>query len=56
MTETIDAMEGHYMEGMDLNFIPVMLKHLLNPLRMFGPMASTFWTHSSVLTEALTHL
>ena len=38
------------MEGVGLKFIPVIsviLKHLLDPLSMFGPMAGTSWTHSS---------
>ena len=34
------------MEGVGLKFIPVILKHLLDPLNMFGPMAGTFWTHT----------
>ena len=33
------------MEGMGLKFTPVIVGHLLGPLSMFGPMASTSWTH-----------
>ena len=38
-------MEG---EGMGLKFIPVIVRHLLGPLRMFGPLAGTSWTHMYV--------
>ena len=34
------------MEGMGLKLTPVVVRHLLGPLSMFGPMASTSWTHS----------
>ena len=34
------------MEGMGLKFIPVVVRHLLGPLSMFGPMAGTSWTQS----------
>ena len=30
------------MEGMGLKFTPVVVRHLLGPLSMFGPMAGTF--------------
>ena len=46
------------MEGMGLKFIRVMVRCLLGPLSMFGPMAGTSWIHSyvvqTVLTECLT--
>ena len=29
------------MEGMGLKFTPVIVRHLLGPLCMFGPMAGT---------------
>ena len=34
------------MEDMGLKFTPVIVRHLLGPLSMFGPMAGTSWTHS----------
>ena len=34
------------MEGMDLKVTLVIIRHLLGPLSMFGPMAGTSWTHS----------
>ena len=34
------------MEGMDLKFIPMILRCLLGPLSTFGLMAGTFLTHS----------
>ena len=34
------------MEGIGLKFAPVIVRHLLVPLSMFGPMAGTSWTHS----------
>ena len=33
------------MEGMGLEFTPVVVRRLLSPLSMFGPMAGTSWTH-----------
>ena len=33
------------MEGMGLKFTPVVVRRLLGPLSMFGPMAGTSWTH-----------
>ena len=37
---------GHYMENMCHIFTPVVMRHLLGPISMFGPMAGTSWTHS----------
>ena len=37
---------GHYMEVMSLKFTPVVVRCLIDPLSMFGPMAGTSWTHS----------
>ena len=37
------------MEGMGLKFAPVIVRHLLVPLSMFGPMAGTSWTHSYIV-------
>ena len=34
------------MEGMGLKLTPVLVRHLLGPLSMFGPMTGTSWTHS----------
>ena len=34
------------MEGMGLKFTPMVVKHLLGPLSMFGPGAGISWTHS----------
>ena len=34
------------MEGMGLKMIPVVVRCLLSPLSMFGPMAGTSLTHS----------
>ena len=34
------------MEGMGLKVTPVVMRHLLHPLSMFGPMADTSRTHS----------
>ena len=39
------------MEGMGLKFAPVIVRHLLVPLSMFGPMAGTSWTHSQSGSE-----
>ena len=33
------------MEGMCLKFTPVLVRHLLGHLSMFGPTAGTSWTH-----------
>ena len=47
MTKTMGPIKGtHYMEGIDLKFTPVIVRHLLGPLSMFGSMAGTSWTHS----------
>ena len=35
-----------FMEGMDLKLSPLVVRRLLGPLGMFGPMAGTTWTHS----------
>ena len=37
---------GHYMEGMSLKLTPVVVRCLLGPLRVFGTMSGTVWTHS----------
>ena len=34
------------MERMGLKLTPVVVRCLLGPLGMFGPMAGTSWTHS----------
>ena len=34
------------MEGMDLKFTRVVVRHLLVPLSIFGPMGGTSWTHN----------
>ena len=34
------------MEGMGLKLIPVIVRHLLGCIGIFGPMADTSWTHS----------
>ena len=34
------------MEGMGLKFIPVVVRRLLGPLSVFGPMADTSWSYS----------
>ena len=34
------------MEGISLKLIPVVVRCLLGPLGMFGPMAGTAWAHS----------
>ena len=34
------------MKGMGLKLTPVVVRRLLRPLSMFGPMAGTSWTHS----------
>ena len=49
------------MEGMGLKLTPVVVRCLLSPLSMFGPMAGTSWIHTVasiklVLTEGITHL
>ena len=48
------------MGGMDLIFIPVLVRRLLGPLGLSGPMTSTFWTHRfskrSLLLEGITCL
>ena len=33
------------MEGMDLKLTPVVVRHFLSALGIFGPMAGTSWTH-----------
>ena len=37
------------MEGMDLNFTPMVARCLLRPLSMCGPMAGTSWTHTIII-------
>ena len=47
------------MGGMGLIFTPVLVRHLLGPLGLSGPMTSTFRTHrypQTVLLEGTTHL
>ena len=48
------------MKGVGLKLTLVVVRHLIGPPSMFGPMAETSWTHSyivqTVLTESLTHL
>ena len=34
------------MEDMGLKFIPVIVRHLLDPLSMIAFVASTSWTHN----------
>ena len=34
------------MEGIDLKLTQVVMRYLLGPLSMFGPMAGTSWFHS----------
>ena len=34
------------MEGMGLKLTPVVVRHLLGRLSMFGPISNTSWTHS----------
>ena len=34
------------MEGMGVKFNPVVVRHLLGPLSMCGPVAGTSWTHN----------
>ena len=34
------------MESMGLKFTLMVVRHLLDPMSMFGPMAGTSWTHS----------
>ena len=43
------------MKGMGLKFTPVVVRHLLGPLSVFGSMAGTSWTYSShILSLTLT--
>ena len=44
-TGTMGPNVGHYMEGMGLKFIPVIVKCLFGTLSMFGPMPGTSWTY-----------
>ena len=44
------------MEGMDLKFTVVTVRHLLGPLSVFGPMAGTCWTQSQRHNGAFTCL
>ena len=34
------------MEGMGIKFTPLIVRHLLGPLSIFGPIVETTWTHS----------